>query len=94
MANQKMSLVKPLVEHVLESSDISLWRGALADQGIMSLEETLALDEAAAKAAFKTMKIMQYMTVSIESVLEEIEKQQLTWSVDLPVEYQQGAICY
>lgn len=94
MSNQKLSLVKPLVDHVLENTDISVWRSALSDQGIMSLEETMALDEMSARAAFKTMKVMQYMTISVESVLEEIEKQQLVWNVDLPVEYQQGAICY
>lgn len=94
MPTQKHSLIKPLVDHMIKSGDINSWRIALAEQGVMSLEETMALDETACRAAFKAMKMMQWLPSSIDDVMRELEKHQITWNIDFSEDFQQGAISY
>jgi len=94
MSAEKLSLIQPLIDHLLARGDIHEWRTSLADHGVLSLEETMALDEMACRAAFKVMKTTQLMYATTRELLDELEKQQVTWSVNLQDDFQQGAICY
>lgn len=94
MATEKHSLIKPLVDHLLASGDINSWRSALAEQGVMTLEETMGLDETACRAAFKAMTMMKLLTVSTDQLMMELEKHQVSWNIDFSDDFQQGAICY
>ncbi|WP_420590382.1 hypothetical protein [Bacterioplanoides sp.] len=94
MATEKHSLIKPLVDHLLNNGDINSWRVALAEQGVMSLEETMGLDETACRAAFKAMKMMQLLSSSVEEVVMELEQHRITWNIEFSEDFQQGAICY
>jgi len=94
MSGEELSLIKPLVDHLMERGDIKSWRTALADSGAFTLEETMALDESACRAAFKAMKTTMLMHASTRDILDELEREQVCWSVDLNDDFQQGAICY
>lgn len=94
MSGEKLSLIKPLVNHLTESGDTNSWRTELVHAGIMTLEESMALDANACRAAFKAMKMTQLMYASTQEVLDELENHQVSWSVDLNDDFQQGAICY
>ncbi|KZZ51065.1 MAG: hypothetical protein MK185_01400 [Saccharospirillaceae bacterium] len=94
MATEKHSLIKPLVDHLLSHGDTNSWRVALVEQGVMSLEETMGLDEAACRAAFKAMKMMQLLSSSVEEVMLELDKHQISWNIEFSEDFQQGAICY
>jgi len=94
MSGEKRALIKPLMNQLLASGDIHSWRTSLADQGVMSLEETMALDETACRAAFQAMKMTQLLGASSDQLMMELERHQVSWSIDLPEDLQQGAICY
>lgn len=94
MSGEKLSLIKPLVDHLAQVGNTNIWRNELADAGVMTLEETMALDEHACRAAFKAMKMTQLLFSTTREVLDELENHQVSWSVDFADDFQQGAICY
>ena len=59
--NQKLSLIQPLVMHLLAQQDLAGWRRELADAGVMELEEAMALSPEAMTAAYRTLKTLQFM---------------------------------
>ncbi|MAY14569.1 MULTISPECIES: hypothetical protein [Oceanospirillaceae] len=91
---QKLSLIQPLVEHMMQTQDVAEWRQALLNQGIMSKEEVIALDQNALHAAYKTFKIMQLLNEHPDHIMNEIERNKVCWKLDFSYDYHQGAVCY
>ncbi|MCT7361014.1 MAG: hypothetical protein COB09_12255 [Thalassobium sp.] len=91
---QKLSLIQPLVEHLMQTQDVSEWRQALLNQGIMNKEEVISLDQSALHAAYKTLKTMQLLHEHPDHIMNEIERNKVCWKLDFGYEYHQGAVCY
>ncbi|WP_430461981.1 hypothetical protein ACQUQU_04085 [Thalassolituus sp. LLYu03] len=94
MSHQKLSLIHPLVEHLMKQQDIGEWRSALIENGIMTREEVIALDHKALEACYKTFKTMQLLHCDADHILSEIERNQVCWRVDLSEDYRHGVVCY
>lgn len=89
------SLVAPLVEHLMSGAESTLkWRNELIKQRVLSTDEVGAADDMAIRLAYKAMKTIELSHLSEEKLMEMIESQQMNWSVHLPEDIQQGAICY
>gem|GEM_PF-928929 len=93
-SSNQNSLINPLVDHELALRDYTQWRKSLVEEEIMTLEATLQLTEQALTAAYRTLLVMRYRQFNSQQLLDAIDEQAITWSVELPHEYQQGAICY
>ena len=92
---EKTSLILPLVEHMLKYEvDIDAWRHELSTYGAMSFERASQLTESEVKLAFATMKAVQFQSLNMEDLLDQIESHHVSWRVDMDDSFQQGAICY
>lgn len=91
---QNLSLVHPLVDHLLKQQDIGEWRTALVDSGVMTREEVIALNPQALEASYKTLVTMKLMHQGADVIMNEIERHNVSWHVDLGEDYRQGAISY
>ncbi|MDK2777879.1 MAG: hypothetical protein KYX62_09480 [Pseudomonadota bacterium] len=92
--NQKLSLIQPLVDHLMQQQAAPEWRRGLVEQGIMSSEEAMALEPQAVAAAFRTMKIMQFLHLHPDQIMDAIEEHKVSWKVELAEEYRHGVVCY
>jgi len=91
----KASLIQPLVDHmVTNEKDVKVWRSELVSTGAFSSEQVMALDDASLTLSYRTMLAVQFQGLRAERLLTEIEKHQVSWTVDLDDNFQQGAICY
>lgn len=90
----KLSLIHPLLDHLLQQQDIGEWRTALVQSGVMTREEVIALDSNALQAAYKTLVTMKLLHQDADNILNEIERHQVSWKLDMGEDYRQGAICY
>lgn len=94
MSQQKLSLIHPLVEHMMQQQDIGEWRSALVEEGVMTRKEVIALDHKALEASYKTLKTIQLLHRDPQHILDEIERHNVCWRIDLGDDYRQGAIGY
>lgn len=92
--HQKLSLIHPLVDHMMQQQDVGEWRNALVEHGVMSREEVFALGQQALEAAFRTLKTMQLLYSEADHILDEIERHNVCWRIDLGDDYRQGVVCY
>lgn len=92
--NQKLSLIQPLVEHLLQQQDPADWQRALTEQGIMTADEAASLDNNALAAAYKTLKTMQLLNQHPDQIMNAIEEHEVCWKVELAYDYQHGVISY
>ncbi len=92
--NQKLSLIQPLVDHLMQLQGAPEWRRELVEQGIMTMEEAMALEPQAVAAAFRTLKMMQFLYQEPEQILSAIAEYEVSWQLELDEDYRHGVVCY
>lgn len=91
----KTSFIQPLVEHIVaHEKDVNVWRKQLVESGAFTTEQVLALDNASLTLVYRTMLCVQFQSMGVERILNELEKHQVAWSVDFGDEHQHYAVCY
>ena len=94
MNDSNYALIIALTDHDMAASDTVLWRNRLVSDRIFTTEEAAALSPEALSAAYRTRQTMLFAQMQESQLLKEVERRRITWSVDMPADYQQGAICY
>jgi len=92
--NQKLTLIQPLVNHLMQMQGVAERRRELTDAGVMDLEEVMALSPEALAAAFKTLKTLELMNAHPDQIMKAIDKHNLCWNVELDDDYRHGVTCY
>ncbi|ASP40512.1 hypothetical protein CHH28_18365 [Bacterioplanes sanyensis] len=92
--NHSNNLIQPLVEHLAAQADLSDARRALAEAGVFSNAELMAMDAEALKACYKTLRHTELKHSSSDEVLKAIDEHQACWPTDLSDDFKQGAISY
>lgn len=94
MNDSNYALIIALTDHEMAAADTVLWRNRLVSDRVFTTEEAAALSQEALAAAYRTRQTMLFAQMHESQLLKEVERRRITWSVDMPADYQQGAICY
>jgi len=88
------TLISFLTDHDLKQDDAVAWRNRLVSHGIFPLDEAADLTDEAVMAAARTYLTLMFRQHSESDLMSELRARGITWSIDIPADYQQGAICY
>jgi len=94
MTDPNSALISALTEHEMSSEDSVLWRNRLVSAQVFSVSEAAGLSDEALSAAYRVLASMKFRSLSEVARAKEVQKRGITWSIDIPADYQQGAICY